>query len=106
MQESNSDFNGSLSDTDRYDITINSLVKIKEEMDKTENNTVFDICNHTIVQILRDSYRHGDELQDVKKRIEQLMSETKDDTQKQILSSINKKIKMFYLKQNPKGLSQ
>lgn len=106
MQANNTDFNGSLSDSDRYDITINSLVKIKEEMNKSENLTISAICNQTIAEILKDSYKRGNELRDVKKRIEQLMSLSEDKNQKHLLFCINKKIEKFYSMQNSKGLNQ
>lgn len=106
MQVNNTDFNGNLSDIDRYDITINSLVKIKEEMDKNDDVSISAICNQTIVEIIKDSFRRGNELRDVKRRIEQLITVAEDSSQKHLLLSIHKKIDKFYSSQNSKGLSQ
>ncbi|NCB48026.1 MAG: hypothetical protein EOM55_00115 [Clostridia bacterium] len=106
MQSINVDFNGNLSDSDRYDITINSLIEVIKEKDKNKSKIISDICNETIVQILSDSFLHGDELKYIKKRIEHLLNASEEDGEKRFLSIIKRKIELFYSKQNFKGLSE
>lgn len=98
MQAQNINYSSDgLSNLERYDITINSLTKIKEEMDKDKGEAMNAICNQAISEILRDSYKKNDELRDIKRRIEELLSdESGDESQKKVLESISKKIDKFY----------
>ena len=107
--QANTDLNSSLSDTDRYDIIIDSLIKIKEEIDKTNSDTISTICKQSIVRIFKDCHSRG-ELKEVKKRIDELLTKQDKTLQKHNLLRINKNIDKFcskqILKTKSKGLSQ
>ncbi len=96
----NLDSSQGLSDVDRYDIIIDSLIKIKEEMDKSENSTVSTICKQAISEILKDSSSRGNELLEVKNRIETLVQTTDDLDKKESLESINGRITRFNQRYN------
>lgn len=95
------DSNQGLSAQERYDITIDSLVKIKEEMDKSENATVSAICKRAILDIFRESFRCG-ELMEVKNRVKTLAQAADDLTKKADFENIDAKITRFYDRRNAK----
>lgn len=98
---SNLDSNQGLSAEERYDITIDSLIKISEELDKKENATFSAMCKQAISEILKESFRCG-ELPEVKKRIETLAQTTEDSNKKADFENINAKISRFYQHRNAK----